>query len=58
MIEITPQLIFEVIKKWRADHIAHMESYGLSISIESHIDDLIDKFCERLEVDRDKLYDD
>ena len=55
MIEITPQLIEKVIIEWRADHIAHMESYGLSISIDFHIQDLIDKFCEVLELNKDEF---
>ena len=55
MIEL--RLIVEIIKEWHMDYITHIKSYGLSDSMEPHVNDLIDKFCERLEMNRDIFND-
>ena len=57
MIEITLQLIEKVIKEWHKDYLVHMESYGLSDSMKPHVDDLINKFSEVLEINRDEFND-
>lgn len=54
MIEITPELIAQVIKEWHEDYLSYIESYDLSDSLKPHIDTLVDKFCERLEINREE----
>jgi len=56
MMEITPELIAKVIKEWEADYIAHMKTYGLPNTMRTHVNDLVNKFCEVLGIDRDEFW--